>query len=632
MRVLYAAPLDRAFRSDFSVAMQNALLDLQVWYHQLLNGRTFSLFSAAPELCQLNQTADFYRIDTWSKIVNGVQQCAPVSPFTSTFDWVVYADVDHECNAPGRIGAALQGLTILPRADLNGLVGEPVVDDCGIPQNSPITRWIGGLGHELGHTFGVPHPPGCDAGLPTCDSGSLMRLGFYSYPNAYFNSGEKQILMSSPFILPLDVGCPSSITPTSQSFIRTGGTATVAVGTLSSCAWTAVSNDAWISVTGGASGTGNGTVSYAVAANATTSQRSGTMTIAGQTFTATQVGQFTDHPLVAGSTTVRAVHFQELRDRIDLLRAARSLAAFAWTDPVLTATTTVIIAEHMQELRTALQAVYTADGLASPTYTNQIAGGTILRAVDITELRVAIVDVEETIAPTLAVVMSWQWQLTTPVDLSVNAAMYDIDLFENTAATVAALHGAGRYVVCYISVGSWENFRPDASDFPPEVIGNVYEGFPDERWLDIRQIDQLAPILRSRLDDCAAKGFDGVEPDNIDGYQNNTGFPISAADQLLFNRWLANEAHTRGLSIGLKNDPDQVGQLIADFDWGLTEDCFIDGFCGMFTPFVAAGKPVFAAEYTDRWQSAGFCDQANGLDFNAILKNPDLDVFRVACR
>ena len=164
------------------------------------------------------------------------------------------------------------------------------------------------------------------------------------------------------------------------------------------------------------------------------------------------------------------------------------------------------------------------------------------------------------------------------------------------------------------------------------MIGNPYEGFPDERWLDIRQIDQLAPILRRRLNDCAAKGFDGVEPDNIDGYQNNTGFPISAADQLLFNRWLASEAHARGLSIGLKNDPDQVGQLVADFDWGLTEDCFIEGFSETFAPFVAAGKPVFAAEYTDRWQSADFCDQANLLDFNAILKNRELDVFRVACR
>ena len=347
---------------------------------------------------------------------------------------------------------------------------------------------------------------------------------------------------------------------------------------------------------------------------------------------ARSVGQFTDVPLVPGATTVKAVHVQELRDRIDTLRGPRGLGAFAWTNPMLSATTSVIAAVHMQELRDALAAVYADDGLASPTYTHGVSAGSPIRAVDITELRAAIVAIEGTTAPTLAVVMSWQWQLTTPVDPSVVAAMYDIDLFDNTAATVTALHALGRYVVCYISVGSWESFRSDAAAFPAVVLGNLYEGFPDERWLDIRRIDLLAPILRSRLDDCAAKGFDGVEPDNIDGYQNNTGFPIGASDQLLFNRWLATEAHARGLSIGLKNDPDQVGHLIADFDWGLTEDCFIDGFCGMFSPFVAAGKPVFAAEYTDRWQSAEFCDQASGLSFNAILKNRDLDGFRVACR
>lgn len=232
----------------------------------------------------------------------------------------------------------------------------------------------------------------------------------------------------------------------------------------------------------------------------------------------------------------------------------------------------------------------------------------------------------------LAVAMTWQWQLTTPVDLSVDAEFYDLDLFGNTAATVAALHSLGRYVVCYISVGSWEDFRADASDFPAGVIGNPYEGYPDERWLDIRQIDQLAPLLRKRFDECADKGFDGIEPDNIDGYQNDTGFPIGADDQLLFNRWLATEAHMRVLSIGLKNDPEQVGPLMADFDWALTEDCFADGFCNMLAPMVSAGKPVFAAEYTDRWSSPAFCDEANRLNFNAILKNRALDSFRVACR
>ena len=228
---------------------------------------------------------------------------------------------------------------------------------------------------------------------------------------------------------------------------------------------------------------------------------------------------------------------------------------------------------------------------------------------------------------------SWQWQLSTPVDQSVDAAMYDIDLFENDASVVAALHAQGRKVVCYISVGSWENWQPDKDQFPPEVIGNDYAGWPGEKWLDIRRIDVLGPIMRARFDLCQAKGFDAIEPDNIDGYTNDTGFPLTAQDQLNYDTWLANEAHARGLSIGLKNDADQVAELLPDFDWALTEDCFDQGWCGQVTPFVTAGKAVFTAEYTDTGLTMDqFCPQAGVLNFNAILKHRNLDAWRQACR
>jgi hypothetical protein len=105
--------------------------------------------------------------------------------------------------------------------------------------------------------------------------------------------------------------------------------------------------------------------------------------------------------------------------------------------------------------------------------------------------------------------------------------------------------------------------------------------------------------MRARLDQCRDKGFDGVEPDNIDGYTNDTGFPLTYADQIEHNKWLAAEAYQRELSIGLKNDPDQVADLLATFDWALTEDCFAEYCCDRLLPFVAAGKAVFSAEYTD---------------------------------
>ena len=228
---------------------------------------------------------------------------------------------------------------------------------------------------------------------------------------------------------------------------------------------------------------------------------------------------------------------------------------------------------------------------------------------------------------------TWQWQLQDlPLDTSIEAEMYDIDMFDNDAETVADLHVQGHKVVCYISVGSWEDWRPDADQFPASLIGNDYEGWAGEKWLDIRQIDLLAPIMQARLDECQAKGFDGIEPDNIDSYTNDTGFPLTYEDQLNYNIWLANEAHDRGLSIGLKNDSGQVADLLPYFDWALTEDCFAEGWCEEMLPFVEAGKPIFAAEYTDTdITTAVFCPEAQILEISAILKNRDLDAWLETC-
>lgn len=217
---------------------------------------------------------------------------------------------------------------------------------------------------------------------------------------------------------------------------------------------------------------------------------------------------------------------------------------------------------------------------------------------------------------------AWQWQLQGKIDLSIDARVYEVDGFEVAAKTVAQLHHQGRRVICYLDVGAWESFRPDADRFPKAVIGRAYEGYPDERWLDIRRIDLLAPILRQRFDLCRRKGFDAVEPDNIAGYENRTGFPLTAADQLRFNRWVAREVHRRGMSVALKNDPGQVEQLVGRFDFAVVEECFAYGECGMFSPFVAAGKAVFVAEYEE--PLASICDQAERLSFSVIRKDYDL--------
>ncbi len=208
----------------------------------------------------------------------------------------------------------------------------------------------------------------------------------------------------------------------------------------------------------------------------------------------------------------------------------------------------------------------------------------------------------------------------------------DLDLFETEPDMIQALQAQGKLVMCYLSAGSWEEWRPDAAAYPPSLLGKKYAGWPGEKWVDIRQIEQLAPILESRLDLCQEKGFDGVEADNMDHYQNDTGFDIQPAHQLLFNRWVALQAHLRGLSIGLKNDPEQAPDLVEDFDWALVEDCFAEGWCELYHVFTAQNKAVYALEYTDRRHNKeDVCRQAERLGISVVFKNRSLDAYAETC-
>jgi hypothetical protein len=224
---------------------------------------------------------------------------------------------------------------------------------------------------------------------------------------------------------------------------------------------------------------------------------------------------------------------------------------------------------------------------------------------------------------------TWQWQLSGRLDLGAPAAMYDVDLYDTPASVVRALHRRGRRAVCYISAGTYERGRPDAAGFPDAVLGRTLDDWPGERWLDVRAIAALAPIMNRRLDLCAAKGFDGVEADNVDGYANDSGFPLTAGDQLIYNRYLARAAHARGLAIGLKNDLDQVGALAPAFDFAVNEQCFQYRECGRLRPFVQAGKPVFNVEYD--LATSAFCAQAEGLGFMSMRKRLSLGAWREPC-
>ncbi|MFG3102152.1 endo alpha-1,4 polygalactosaminidase [Streptomyces sp. NPDC048182] len=224
--------------------------------------------------------------------------------------------------------------------------------------------------------------------------------------------------------------------------------------------------------------------------------------------------------------------------------------------------------------------------------------------------------------------LDWQWQLDERADPSVDVPVYDIDGFENDAADVARLHRAGRKVICYINVGAWESFRPDQDAFPRALLGES-NGWEGERWLDIRRISVLRPLMERRFDMCRDKGFDAVEPDLVEGYGNETGFPLTAAHQLAYNRMIADIAHERGLSVGLKNDLPQIPQLLGAFDFAVNEECAQYGECERLKPFIAAGKAVFHVEYAV--PARRFCADSRRLGLSSMEKKPELGVWRRAC-
>jgi hypothetical protein len=226
---------------------------------------------------------------------------------------------------------------------------------------------------------------------------------------------------------------------------------------------------------------------------------------------------------------------------------------------------------------------------------------------------------------------SWQWQLSTlPTAGSLlNVDMYDVDGFNADASLITAMHAKNIHAVCYLSLGTYENWRADAASFPTAALG-LSNGWPGEQWLDIRQISKLSPVMKARFQMCKDKGFDAVEPDNIDGYANVTGFPLTAADQLAYNEWIATTVHSMGMSVALKNDLDQVSDLVSHYDFALNEQCFEFGECDKLTPFITANKAVFEVEYT--LTTAQFCTQANAMNFNSLKKDLDLTATVTACR
>ncbi len=232
---------------------------------------------------------------------------------------------------------------------------------------------------------------------------------------------------------------------------------------------------------------------------------------------------------------------------------------------------------------------------------------------------------------------TWQWQLTNTLNTSYEVELYDIDLFDTNQTTIDELHNKGKKVICYFSAGSYENWRDDESQFSDSIKGKDLDAWDGEKWLDISKLDLLKPIMDARLDLAKEKRCDGVEPDNVDGYTNTTGFNLTADDQLIYNKYLANAAHKRGLSIALKNDLDQIEELEPYFDFAVNEQCNQYEECDYYTPFIDANKAVLNTEYNDNYKDddnmTKLCNYTNSKNLSTLILPMELNgSFRYDCK
>jgi Glycoside-hydrolase family GH114 len=190
--------------------------------------------------------------------------------------------------------------------------------------------------------------------------------------------------------------------------------------------------------------------------------------------------------------------------------------------------------------------------------------------------------------------MRWDWQIgrVSPLQRTGRRAVdiYDLDGFLTTGAQVRALHTTWQAAtlphpraVCYLDL-AWEDYRPDASPgryFPAATLGGVYYGYPQERWVDLRQLSALKPMLDERLEMCARKGFDAVELDDIDSFDppSTTGFHLTPGDAQNFLAYAFNEIHRLGMTGLWKNSPllSWWGRQYAD--GAIVEECYTYGGC-----------------------------------------------------
>ncbi|KAG8630989.1 hypothetical protein KVT40_000129 [Elsinoe batatas] len=243
---------------------------------------------------------------------------------------------------------------------------------------------------------------------------------------------------------------------------------------------------------------------------------------------------------------------------------------------------------------------------------------------------------------------TWQYVLGHRVKLDhtiEQTSVWIIDLFDTAADDVAELHRRGRKVIAYFSAGSYENWRPDATRFPAPDMGKKLDDWEGEKWIRTSS-PSVREIMTARMDLAVQKGFDGIDPDNVDGYDNKNGLGLTKNDAVDYVLWLAREAHSRGLAVGLKNANDIIPRVIREMQWCVQEQCVQYGDEDEYLPFIRQGKPVFHVEYpkgedTDSkkcnnekevtGKQLQKCIRAREMGFSTIIKNIKLDQWIQRC-
>ncbi|MFY8274740.1 endo alpha-1,4 polygalactosaminidase [Pseudoalteromonas sp. SSDWG2] len=231
---------------------------------------------------------------------------------------------------------------------------------------------------------------------------------------------------------------------------------------------------------------------------------------------------------------------------------------------------------------------------------------------------------------------SYQMQLQGALNTEYVADAYVFDLFDVSQETITQIKSTGAKAICYFSAGTYEQWRTDAVDFAPEAIGEPLGDWPGENWLDTTH-ESVKTVMKNRIQLAKDKGCDAVDPDNVDSHTQQSGFNISYAQQLEYNKYLSTTAHDNQLFIGLKNNLSQLADLHSHYDFAINESCIRWNECDMLKPFVDANKAVFHVEYlgvsgAGSSEFDNMCSIANNVGmYSLVLPHLLDDAYRFSC-